>query len=105
MPHLPRTVAAWACTLGLAIGTAQARPVKPPPVPSPSTVAPGPSQTPQLPSGADTGNVKGDNTPRKVLQRRGVEPAASGAAVDDRAAAKAASRASAPGSRPASAGR
>jgi hypothetical protein len=72
--------------------------------PSPSVVAPGPSQTQQLPAGTDTGipgegqkpaitgNVKGDNTPRKVLQRRAAAQPASAPKIDDRAAAKAAGR-------------
>ena len=63
-------------------------------------------QTPRLPAGTDTGipgsgqkpaltgNVKGDNTPRKLAaQRRGADPAASAARVDDSAAARAAGRA------------
>ncbi|MEO7150161.1 MAG: hypothetical protein ABIX46_00385 [Burkholderiaceae bacterium] len=106
-----RCNAVLALTLTMALVAAQARPTRPPPQPSPSTIAPGSSQTPQLPSGADTGipgtgqkpiysgNVKGDNTPRKVLRRRGAEPAASGVIGDDRAAARAASRSAAPASR------
>ncbi len=117
MPQHRRCSAFLAVTLVLVVGASQARPTRPAAVPAPSTVAPGPSQTPQLPSGADTGipgtgqkpiysgNVKGDNTPRKVLQRRGAEPAASGPAVDDRAAARSASRAAAPASRPTSGAR
>jgi hypothetical protein len=76
--------------------------------PTPSIAAPGPSQTPQLPAGSDTGipgegqkpaftgNLKGDNTPRKVLQRRAEGRAASAPAIDDRAAARLAGRGSAP---------
>ena len=94
-----------------------ARPTRPAPVPSPSTIAPGASQTPQLPSGADTGipgtgqkpslggNIKGDNTPRKLQQRRAAGVAASAPAVDDRAAARAAGRVAAPSAKPASAPR
>lgn len=76
---------------------AQERASRPAPVPSPSISAPGDLETPRLPSGTDTGvpgsgqkpaltgNVKGDNTPRKLAQRRGADPAASAARVDDRA--------------------
>lgn len=102
--HAGRATLALALGLALAPFAAQAQTARPPPQPSPSTVAPGPSETPLVPAGMDsgipgtgnrpayTGNVKGDNTPRKVLQRRGQTPAASASAVDDRAASKAAAR-------------
>lgn len=86
----------------------QAQTARPERQPSPSIAAPGPSQTPKLPAGSDsgipgegqkpaiTGNLKGDNTPRKLLQRRTEGRAASAPAIDDRAAARMAGRAKAP---------
>lgn len=97
---------------GVLVMPSAARPTRPAQVPSPSTIAPGASQTPQLPSGADTGipgtgqkpilggNIKGDNTPRKLQQRRAAGVAASAPAVDDRAAARAAGRPAKPASAP-----
>ena len=97
-------LAFWSAALGSAGAGAQERVARPAPVPSPSIVGPGSLEASQLPAGADTGipgtgqkpgltgNVKGDNTPRKLAQRRGAEPAASAARVDDRAAARAAGR-------------
>ena len=95
-----------ALAFGLAFApfAAHAQTARPAPQPSPSTVAPGQTETPLVPAGVDTGipgtgnrpastgNVMGDNTPRKVLQRRGQSTAASAPAVDDRAASKAAAR-------------
>ena len=101
--------AAFALALGCAGALAQERVLRPAPVPSPSVAAPANLESPQLPSGPDTGipgsgqkpaltgNVKGDNTPRKqAAQRRATDPGASSVRVDDRAAARAAGRASAP---------
>lgn len=90
--------------LVLQLSPALAQTARPERRPSPSLAAPGPTQTQQLPAGVDTGipgagqkpvltgNVKGDNTPRKVLQRRAAAQPASGPSIDDRAAAKAAGR-------------
>ncbi len=103
--HLCAT--AFALALASAGAWAQERMPRPAPVPSPSVGAPANLEAPRLPSGTDTGipgsgqkpaltgNVKGDNTPRKMAaKRRGADPSASSAAVDDRAAARAAGRAS-----------
>ncbi|MEO6410212.1 MAG: hypothetical protein ABIO45_15870 [Burkholderiaceae bacterium] len=109
---LPHIVCLRTMTLALALALAfasagawaQERVSRPAPVPSPSIGAPANLEAPRLPSGTDTGvpgsgqkpaltgNVRGDNTPRKLAQRRGADPAASAARVDDRAAARAAGR-------------
>lgn len=101
-----RCAAALALALGSGFTWAQERVQRPAPVPTPSIGAPANLETPRLPAGTDTGipgsgqkpaltgNVKGDNTPRKLAaQRRGADPAASAARVDDSAAARAAGRA------------
>ena len=114
-PVTARRVRLRATAFALALASvgawAQERVPRPAPVPSPSISAPVNLEAPRLPSGTDTGvpgsgqkpvltgNVKGDNTPRKMAaQRRGADPAASAARVDDRAAARAAGRAAAPAS-------
>ncbi len=104
VPYL-RVLSAFALACAAHTAWAQERATRPAPVPAPSISAPAELEAPRLPAGTDTGvpgsgqkpgisgNVKGDNTPRKLAQqRRGAGPAASAGEVDDRAAARAAGR-------------